>query len=96
MEDFAGNGTYSKLVEAECEADRSDERYSPEEMSEFVKDAIRGSISEKVQRKRKEGAELYGALAGFEPTQEELDADPRLARIWLKYMSIDSDSGECE
>jgi len=28
--------------------------------------------------------ELGGALAGYEPTQEELDADPRLAHIWLR------------
>jgi len=51
---------------------------------------------ENEQQEERRGAfdELRGALAGFEPTQEELDADPRLAHIWLKYINIDSDTAE--
>jgi len=37
------------------------------------------------QRGRAIVDELCGVLAGYEPTQEELDADPRLERIWTRY-----------
>jgi len=36
------------------------------------------------QRKRDLVDELSGILADYKPTQEDLDADPRLAHIWSR------------
>jgi len=65
-----------------------------EEALEPALDEISGTPDKVEQNERDTFDELRGAPKGHEPTQEELDADPRLARIWLKYINIDSDTAE--